>query len=100
LFGSRVDSFGLPILEAMACRTPVIAVPVGAAQDLLGDGTGVLVAKESPQAMAAAIVALCREPAGNWLARSQRAFAKAHSYSWDDATTRLLTTLQQSGAAA
>jgi glycosyltransferase involved in cell wall biosynthesis len=100
LFGSRLDSFGLPILEAMACHTPVIAVPVGAAQDLLGDGTGVLVAKESPEAMAAAIVAMCRETAGDWLARSERAYAKAHSYSWDDAATRLLTTLQQPGEAA
>ena len=100
LFGSRLDSFGLPILEAMACRTPVIAVPVGAAQDLLGDGTGVLVAKESPEAMAAAIVALCREPASDWLTRSDRAYAKAHSYSWEDAATRLLTTLQQPAEAA
>ncbi len=100
LFGSRLDSFGLPILEAMACRTPVIAVPIGAAQDLLGDGTGVLVAKESPEAMAAAIVAMCRQAAGDWLARSDRAYAKAHSYSWDDAATRLLATLAQLAVAA
>lgn len=96
LFGSRLDSFGLPILEAMACRTPVIAVPIGAAPDLLGDGTGVLVAKESPEAMAQAIVALLRQPAPDWLKRSDRAYQKAHSYSWDDATTRLLTALQAS----
>jgi glycosyltransferase involved in cell wall biosynthesis len=95
LFGSRLDSFGLPILEAMACRTPVIAVPIGAAQDLLGDGSGVLVAKESPEEMAAAIVAMCRQSESDWLALSQRAYAKAHSYSWDDAATRLLTTLEK-----
>jgi glycosyltransferase involved in cell wall biosynthesis len=93
LFGSRLDSFGLPILEAMACRTPVIAVPIGAAQDLLGDGTGVLVAKESPEEMAAAIVALCRQSESDWLALSQRAYRKAHSYSWDDAATLLLKVL-------
>jgi len=95
LFGSRLDSFGLPILEAMACRTPVIAVPIGAAQDLLGDGTGVLVAKESPEAMAAAIVALCQQSESAWLAVSNRAYHKAHSYSWDDAASRLLATLEQ-----
>ena len=95
LFGSRLDSFGLPILEAMACRTPVIAVPIGAAQDLLGDGTGVLVAKESPEEMAAAIVALCRQSESDWLAASLRAHRKAHGYSWDDAATRLLATLEQ-----
>ena len=94
LFGSRLDSFGLPILEAMACRTPLIAVPVGAATDLLGDGTGVLVARESPEEMAAAIVAMCRQSADEWQRRSQRAYRKAHSYSWDDAATRLLQVLQ------
>jgi glycosyltransferase involved in cell wall biosynthesis len=95
LFGSRLDSFGLPILEAMACRTPVIAVPIGAAQDLLGDGTGVLVAKESPEEMAAAIVAMCRQLESDWLAASERAWRKAHGYSWDDAAARLLATLDQ-----
>jgi len=93
LFGSRLDSFGLPILEAMACRTPVIAVPIGAASDLLGDGTGVLVAKESPEAMAAAIVALCRQPADEWERASERAYRRAHGYSWDDATTRIIEVL-------
>lgn len=93
LFGSRLDSFGLPILEAMACRTPVIAVPIGAATDLLGDGAGVLVAKESPAAMAKAIIALLRQPAQDWLQLSDRAYQKAHSYSWEDATTRLLNAL-------
>ena len=94
LFGSRLDSFGLPILEAMACRTPVIAVPIGAASDLLGDGTGVLVAKESPEAMAAAIIDLSRSSAEQWQQRSDRAYRKAHSYSWSDATQRLLSALQ------
>ena len=94
LFGSRLDSFGLPILEAMACRTPVIAVPIGAASDLLGDGTGVLVAKESPEEMAAAIVALCRQSDDGWERASERAYRKAHGYSWDDAAERLLIALQ------
>ena len=94
LFGSRLDSFGLPILEAMACRTPVIAVPIGAAPDLLGDGTGILVPKESPEAMAAAIVAFFGQSAANWLQRSDQAFAKANAYSWQDATARLLETLK------
>jgi glycosyltransferase involved in cell wall biosynthesis len=94
LFGSRLDSFGLPILEAMACRTPVIAVPIGAATELLGDGAGVLVPKESPEAMAAAIVAMCSQSEPDWLQRSDKAFEKAHAYSWRDATERLLAVLE------
>jgi len=93
LFPSRRDSFGLPILEAMACRTPVIGVPVGAAPELLADGAGVLVPPEAPEAMAAAIVALCRSPEGEWRRASERAHARAHGYSWHDATTKLLAAL-------
>ncbi|MFZ4623083.1 MAG: glycosyltransferase family 4 protein [Rhodoferax sp.] len=96
LFGSRLDSFGLPILEAMACRTPVIAVPIGAAPELLADGAGLLVAKESPQAMADAIVALCHGiSAAAWCRHADLAHQKAHSYSWEDASRALLAALEQ-----
>jgi glycosyltransferase involved in cell wall biosynthesis len=94
LFGSRLDSFGLPILEAMACRTPVIGVPIGAAPDLLGNGGGVLVPGESPQAMADAMVSVLSEASLDWLARSDMAHARAHAYSWNEATQRLLGLLK------
>jgi glycosyltransferase involved in cell wall biosynthesis len=94
LFGSRLDSFGLPILEAMACRTPVIGVPVGAAPELLAAGGGVLLPDASPEAMAAALAGLCSAPAADWVRQSTLAHERAHRYSWDDATDRLLTLLQ------
>lgn len=96
LFGSRIDSFGLPVLEAMACRTPVIGVPVGAAPELLVDGGGILVPQESPQMMANAIVDICTMPEVSWQLISQCAYDKAHAYSWDDATDRLLQTFSKS----
>jgi glycosyltransferase involved in cell wall biosynthesis len=99
LFASRVDSFGLPILEAMACRTPVIGVPVGAAPDLLAGGAGVLVPPESPEAMAEAIVRLCTGPESDWQAMSDLAYQRAHGYSWDDACDRLLGVLAKAGPA-
>jgi glycosyltransferase involved in cell wall biosynthesis len=97
LFGSRLDSFGLPILEAMACRTPVIGVPVGAAPELLADDRGVLVPPESPEAMAAALVAMWRGPQAQWRRTSERAHARAHGYSWEDATARLLAAVADDG---
>ncbi|PUE46377.1 hypothetical protein B9Z47_13560 [Limnohabitans sp. 2KL-1] len=100
LFGSRLDSFGLPILEAMACRTPVIGVPIGAAPDLLANGGGVLVPSESPQAMADAMVAVLSESPSDWLRRSDLAHTRAHAYSWEDATQRLLGLLQDHAAQA
>lgn len=95
LFGSRLDSFGLPILEAMACRTPVIGVPIGAAPDLIAQGGGVLVEKESAQSMANAIVAQCRASSEAWQRQSDAAHATAHAYSWTDATHKMLRVLEQ-----
>jgi glycosyltransferase involved in cell wall biosynthesis len=85
LFGSRVEGFGMPILEAMACRTPVIGTPAGAAPELLVDGAGLLVPLEDPEAMAQAIVRMCRMSDSQWRTISDRAYAKATDYSWDDA---------------
>jgi glycosyltransferase involved in cell wall biosynthesis len=95
LFGSRLDSFGLPILEAMACRTPVIGVPIGAAPELIGQGGGVLVAYESAADMARAIVTLCHDSDAAWQRLSDAAHATAHAYSWTDATHKLLQVLEQ-----
>lgn len=95
LFATRIDSFGLPVLEAMACRTPVVGLPVGAAPDLLADGAGVLVSpsgeSDLPDAMAEAVVNLLQGPESAWQAMSERAHARAHAYSWNDASDRLAT---------
>src|SRR5207253_2850014 len=89
LFASRSEGFGLPILEAMACRTPVIATPAGAAPELLSRGGGILVKPEDPQEMARAIERVCAMDDASWRAMSDIAYRTATSYSWEDATPRL-----------
>jgi glycosyltransferase involved in cell wall biosynthesis len=86
LFGSRSEGFGLPILEAMACRTPVIGTPTGAAPELLSDGGGMLVKPEDPEDMARVIERICKLSDAEWRAMSDAAYAKATGYTWDDAT--------------
>jgi glycosyltransferase involved in cell wall biosynthesis len=88
LFGTRIEGFGLPILEAMACRTPVIGTPAGAAPDLLPRGGGVLVPHENPEAMADAIVRVCSMADDQWRALSDRALATAAACTWEDAADR------------
>jgi glycosyltransferase involved in cell wall biosynthesis len=86
LFGSRSEGFGLPILEAMACRTPVIGTPMGAAPELLADGCGILVKADDPGDMAEAICRVATMPEQEWRSMSTAAHARAIRYTWDDAT--------------
>ncbi len=86
LFASRSEGYGLPLLEAMACRTPVIATPAGAAPELMNAGGGLLVSHEEPAAMAEAIRAIAALPEDEWKTMSGRAREAATRYSWDDAT--------------
>lgn len=86
LLASRSEGFGLPIIEAMACRTPVISTPAGAAPEILSGGTGLLVRPEDPQEMAKAIEYICQLPNAKWQAMSEAAYAKVNNYTWEDAT--------------
>jgi glycosyltransferase involved in cell wall biosynthesis len=86
LLASRSEGFGLPIIEAMACRTPVISTPAGAAPEILSGGTGILVRPEDPEEMAKAIESICQLRNSKWQAMSEAAYAKVNNYTWEDAT--------------
>lgn len=94
LFPSRFEGFGLPILEAMACRTPVIGTPAGAAPDLLGNGAGMLVKPENPEDMAQAIVQVAQMSDAEWLQLSNRAYNRVAGYTWEEATDQFEAVLQ------
>lgn len=104
LFTSEKEGFGLPILEAMACRTPVIATPAGAAPELVGEGGGVLVAAGDVEALAEAVVRVARMDEAEWRRMSDAAHRTATAYEWDQAAARfeaeLLRARQEAGAAA
>src|SRR5260370_35962592 len=52
------ETFGLVILEAMACARPVVAARAGAFPELIDESVGVLAAPNSPAGMAEAIAGL------------------------------------------
>jgi glycosyltransferase involved in cell wall biosynthesis len=83
LFSSRSEGFGLPILESMACGTPVIGTPAGAAPALIGKGGGVLVPMDDPEAMADAIVKVVGLTDSEWKAMSDAALATARRNTWE-----------------
>ncbi|WP_265501130.1 glycosyltransferase family 4 protein [Paracoccus beibuensis] len=76
LFVSLTEGFGLPLLEAMASRTPVLATPAGAAPDLI-DGRNGRLSTFDPAEFARAAVDLLAMPAADWAQASQAAFATA-----------------------
>ncbi len=95
LFASRCEGFGLPILEAMACRTPVIGTPAGAAPQLIGQGGGILVGPDDVDGMAEAILNICHQDQTQWRAMSDRAYATATGYTWDHATDAFEASLRR-----
>lgn len=72
LFPSESEGFGLPILEAMACRTPVLATAAGAAPDLVTGANGRILPPE-PKAFAQAIADMATMSEADWKAMSDAA---------------------------
>jgi glycosyltransferase involved in cell wall biosynthesis len=63
LFTSESESFGLAILEAMACGVPVVASGAGGVPEVVADGeTGFLHPVGDVEAMAASAVRVLTEP--------------------------------------
>jgi glycosyltransferase involved in cell wall biosynthesis len=86
LWPSRREGFGLPILEAMACRTPVVAAPAGAAPELLAGGGGVLLPSADASSIAAGLDRLLSLPPSEWRALSEQARAAAARHGWSEST--------------
>lgn len=92
LFPTAREGFGLPILEAMACRTPVLATDAGAAPDLINGRNGLLLPHEAG-AFAEAMSRFGRMEPAEWATWSEAAFRTAAQNTWDEATDRLLAVL-------
>lgn len=85
LFTSRFEGFGLPILEAMAARTPVIGTATGAAPELISLGGGILVPIDDTSAISDAIRRFSNMSDDDWQTMSDVAYQTASSYTWRDA---------------
>jgi glycosyltransferase involved in cell wall biosynthesis len=88
VYPSLFEGFGLPILEAMACGTPVIASTRASIPELVGDA-GLLVDPEDVEALAAAMGRVLLDRAlADELAR--RGLVRSRQYSWEETARRTL----------
>lgn len=96
LMPSRSEGFGLPVLEAMACRCPVVATRTGCAPDVIREGVnGHVVDIGSAEGMAGALERVLTLGDDAWQGMSAAALETVSAYSWDDAADRFEAALQQ-----
>ena len=94
---SRNEGFGLTVLEAMACRCPVVVTRCGGPEDFVRDGwNGFLVPVEDADALAQKLVEVLSAAPSVWQQMSANALATATSYTWDDATDAFEAALHRS----
>ena len=91
IFPSRLEGFGLPMLEAMAAGAPVVAVDAPPIPEVVGDAA-VLVPMDDDAAMAAAVTRLRAE--ARWRAdRVEAGRARAAQFTWERSARTLADVL-------
>lgn len=92
-YPSLHEGFGLPVLEAMACGTPVVAANRAAIPEIAGDAA-LLVDPEIPEEIAAAI---CRCLQDETLAADlhRRGIERAAEFTWERAAARTIAVYRE-----
>lgn len=84
---SRAEGYGLPLVEAMAVGTPVIASDIPIFREV-GADAATYVDPESPGQFADAVAQL--QDDAHWQDMSRRSLARAREFSWDESARQLV----------
>ena len=94
IYVSLYEGFGLPLLEAMACGTPVITSDISALPETAG-GAAVLVDPTSVEQISGAINKVMNDTTLRRILR-ERGLTQAARYSWSNTTARVQEVLARS----
>lgn len=82
---SRSEGFNLPAMEAMACRTPVVATRTGWPEEAVVNGkNGFLTEIDDVAALTSAVSQILLASNEEWMAMSQSAFETVQGCSWSN----------------
>ena len=95
VFPSLEEGFGLPVLEAMACGTPVITSNRSSLPEVAGDA-GVLVNPQDASAIGAAMKRLITDEGLRQDLR-EKGLARAHTFTWQRTAQRTLEIMNRAG---
>ena len=93
VFPSLWEGFGWPVLEAMACGTPVVVSNVASLPEIAGEA-GVFVSPHDYGALAEALRSLLADPR-ELLQRSEMSLAQARRFSWEKCARETLAVYGQ-----
>jgi len=97
VYPSMYEGFGLPVLEAMACGTPVIASDLAALPELV-DGAGVLVDPADADGLAERIGSIMADTELRGRLRAA-GIERASGYAWDETARRTAAVLREAADA-
>jgi glycosyltransferase involved in cell wall biosynthesis len=90
-FNTASELWGLSVVEAMACATPVVCTNIGAYPEVVEDGvSGIIVAPDNPRELGAAIRELLDDPQLAARIGSAARTRVTEKFTWDAVATRCL----------